>query len=668
MVPTTPSHGFTAFFLLALIGPYASGRPPEDASPSPPPGNVTIEGEEVVARLHDSLPAGAVSWRVLDETRREVARGELLAGSDAARSIVRAGALEVGWYRIEALERDGACVAWTTAAVLARLRAPPPEDSPVAVDAATAWFARDDPPRQAELSRLAALAGVRWVRDRLRWSELQPAPRGLTGARTTYDTAADLEREAGLDVLQVFHDTPAWAADPGLDGGRAPGRFARDLRHVYGLAREAARRFRGRVRAWEPWNEANIQDFGGHSVDEMCAWQKVAWLGFKAGDPQLIVGWNAYAGVPSRLHTEGVLENEAWPYFDTYNIHSYDWPESYVELWAPAREAASGRPIWVTEADRGIRYTGEKPWCELSAKDELRKARHLAHEYCYSLFAGAAMHFHFILGHYTEDSNGVQFGLLRLDRTPRPAYVALAALGRLLAGARCLGRWTQADHPGAAVFAFRARPDGVERDVLVAWCDRAGEWDAKDDCETAWSLPAALRPEAAFDGLGRPLALPLAERLGPGAIFVVLPAGGAAALALEPPPPLSPRRDGTASPVVLQLQLPSSGQRKIEGQEWTHGYDHTLEAGQPATLPIFAYDFSDRPAKGTIRVEKLPPGATIEPSSWDVSIGSMERVEIRATYRPPEGGSGAPGDSWIRLRGDFGDLGRPVIAFRLVPR
>lgn len=629
---------------------------------------MAVEGEEVLARFHDPLPPSAVSWRALDETRREAARGELPAGPVESRAVVRAGELGVGWYRIEALDRDGACVAWTTAAVLARLRAPTPADSPIAVDSATAWFAQDDPAGQAALSRLAALAGVRWVRDRLRWRDLQPTPGDLTGARTTYDLSADLQREAGLDVLQVFHDIPAWAADPELDGGRARGRFSRDLRHAYVLAREAARRFRGRVRAWEPWNEANVQDFGGHSVDEMCAWQKAAWLGFKAGDPELVVGWNAYAAVPTRLHTEGVLENEAWPYFDTYNIHSYDWPESYAELWAPAREAACGRPIWVTEADRGIRYTGTKPWCELAPEDDIRKGRHIAHEYCHSLYAGAAIHFHFILGHYTEDSNGVQFGLLRLDRTPRPSYVALAALGRLLAGARCLGRWTQADRPEARVFAFRARPDGAERDVLVAWCDRPGEWTAKDDCATSWSLPAESRPEAAFDWLGRRLSFPLPERLGPGAVFVVLPAGGAAALPLDPPPPLSPRREGTASPVVLQLQLPRSGQRKIEGQEWAHGHEHTVEAGRPATLPFFVYDFSDRPAKGTIRVEKLPQGATLEPTSWDVSIAPMERAEVRGTYRPPDSGSDASGDLWIRLRGDFGDLGRPVIAFRLVPR
>jgi len=200
------------------------------------------------------------------------------------------------------------------------------------------------------------------------------------------------------------------------------------------------------------------------SVDQMCSWQKAAWLGFKAGAPEVIVGWNATAAVPTPAHTEGALANETWPCFDTYNIHTYDWSHAYADLWKPAREAAAGRPLWITEADRGTPHLKNAPWFDQEPRLERLKAEWMAQAYASSLFAGAQRHFHFILGNYQEP-NGVQFGLLRLDLTPRPAYVALAAVGRCLAGARPLGRW----QPGqdVQVYAFRARPDGVERDVFV---------------------------------------------------------------------------------------------------------------------------------------------------------------------------------------------------------
>jgi len=91
--------------------------------------------------------------------------------------------LGVGWYRVEFGTRERPGLAWTTAAVLRRLTAPTPEDSPVCVDTATAWFARDDELKQRRFANLATLAGVNWIRDRLRWADLQPAPGALVTGR-----------------------------------------------------------------------------------------------------------------------------------------------------------------------------------------------------------------------------------------------------------------------------------------------------------------------------------------------------------------------------------------------------------------------------------------------------------------------------------------------------
>jgi hypothetical protein len=333
------------------------------------PGNVFLEGEDVVVRLPAEFAGQPVSWRLLDDLWQERQVGVVAVG-ERELDRVNLGGLGVGWYRIEFEGPSREEQVFTTAAVLSRLRNPVPEDSPVCVDSATAWFARDDVQHQRRLANLAALAGVNWVRDRLRWSDLQPEPGSLKAGSTTYDTAAAIQREAGLNVLQVFHDTPLWAREAPELGGR----FAPDLRHVFKLSRDMAMRFRGRVQAWEPWNEANVATFGAHTVDQMCSWQKAAWLGFKAGDPELIVGWNATATVPTAEHTRGVLANETWPYYDTYNIHTYDWAHSYFELWGPAREAAAGRPIWITEADRGIRHLKQPPFYDQDPALERLKA------------------------------------------------------------------------------------------------------------------------------------------------------------------------------------------------------------------------------------------------------------------------------------------------------
>jgi hypothetical protein len=620
------------------------------------PGNIFLAGEPVTIRVPPEATGPAVDWRAVDDANEVVGQGSM---NDAAAGL---GILGVGWYRVEFLDATGAVTARTTAGVLARLGAATPQDSPICVDSATSWFARSDVAGQEGFAYLAALAGVNWIRDRLSWGDVQTGPETFA-PETTYDSAATIQAKYGLKVLQVFHATPRWAIDRDLDGGRATQRFPRDLRHLYRFCQAMARRYEGRVLAWEPWNEANIANFGGHTIDEMCTHQKAAYLAFKAGRPDLTVCWNVYAGSGTPLHTQGVFENEVWRYFDTYNIHTYSQPDAYLSQFAPARQAACGRPLWLTECGIGLHWQTERPWSELSPTDERRQAEFIAPSYASSLFAGVSRHFFFILGNYPENRN--QFGILRHDQTPRPAYLALAAVGHLLAGARPMGRLLPQESPEVRIYAFRAVPDGVESDVLVAWANQP----------TNISWPQGLSPRQVYDYLGRSLAPALPAGLTPSAIFVVLPKGEAEMLKLERPPdlslsrgegvpPLSRGQDAgdtrgqdalaTICPVVLQLQMPAP---TIDLKQQAH----LVPAGTPVDLALFAYNFSDSKVSGTVAAQ-TPAGWETTPANWTIDLDPMERKPLPARILIPSAQTGA---EWIRWNGDFGTAGRPVLAVRL---
>jgi len=602
------------------------------------PGNVFVAGEEVSAKVVANLSSKAVRWRAMNDRRSIVGQGVL----EKDKRSVKLGDLGIGWYRIEFLDEGDTVVGWTTAAVLARLAEPTPQDSPICADSATAWFANGDAARQERFAQLAALAGVNWIRDRLSWGGIHRGPIDFA-QNTTYDSAASLQAKHGLKLLQVFHDSPGWAVDKQLDDKGAQ-RFTRDLRLLYKFCKTMAKRYEGQVLAWEPWNEANITVFGGHTIDEMCSHQKAAYLAFKAGNPKVTVCWNVYAGAGTDLHTQGVIENESWPYFETYNIHSYRKPKDYAQQFAPAREAACGRPIWITECGVPLPWTTGGPEHELSQADELEQAGFLARSYASSLFAGVNRHFFFILGNYGERK--IQFGLLRNDQTPRPGYVALAAIGRLLAGAKCRGRSLSDDNPSVHIYAFRSRPDGKRRDVLIVWADKP----------TKWSLPQDVSVEAVYDYLGRPLGKVTPETIDSAPLFVLLPRSKARKLPLEVCLQASAFRAGSPSPVVLQLQMPQSA-TDLNKQA------HKVELKDEADLDVFAYNFSDETVTGTISVEHAPDGWRLTPGRIKVEIEPMgrKRLSIRVSAEKPAEG-------WIKLQGDFSDAGRPILAFRLVPK
>jgi hypothetical protein len=381
----------------------------------------------------------------------------------------------------------------------------------------------------------------------------------------------------------------------------------------------------------------------------MCTHQKAAYLGYKAGNPDLTVCWNVYAGAGSPLHTKGVLENQTWPYFETYNIHSYRKPDDYLKQFAPARQAACGRPIWITEC--GVRAVAKtpKPWSEMSQEDEIKQAKFLARSYASSLFAGVNRHFFFILGNYHERE--VQFGLLRYDQTPRPGYVALATLGRLLAGARCLGRWIPQENPPVRIYAFNSRPDGRHRDVLVLWADKS----------TTWPLPKSLSVEAVYDYLGKPLDKNAMAKIDSAPVFVIIQKDTARNMPLEPPSHSSAFRGGKPSPVVLQLQMHNNS-TMLDRQA------HTVPPNKETNLNLLAYNFSDKTVTGTITVQNSPQGCKLTPDRWEITIEPMERKRLPARVTVNASGTDKANDGWIKLQGDFEDAGRSVLAFRLVPK
>ncbi len=616
-------------------------------------GNVFLLGERVAVRIPKGIE-NVRQWRVADEMEREIGRGER---ADGTSDTVKLGELPVGWYWVGLFDASGKELGWTTAAVLAPLAAPTPQDSPICVDSAVAWFARNDPVKQEQLTRLAALAGVNWVRDRMQWRDIEPAE-GQFAADTTYDSSATIQNRFGLKVLQVYHTTPRWAVEPGGATGRFPG----DLRYAYRFAKAMAQRYKGRVQAWEPWNESNVATFGGHTMDEMCSYQKAAYLGFKAGDADVTVCWNATTAVPTERQTDGLLLNETWSYFDTYNIHTYDWADGYERLWTPTRRAACGKPLWITESDRGMKSEPTSPTHDFSVVNRRLKAQYVTQSYVESLHAGANRHFHFILGQYGEGE--VQFGLLRHDMTPWPSYVALAALGRFLAGGRCMGRLEASGASEVHIYGFRSQADGERRDVLVAWTEKNADWPARGKAKHDWRLPEGLRVQQCFDYLGREVAVAETVTLTSSPIFLVMPEGQCDGLSLTRPA-AAPRRVDDPCPIVLQCAMPQGMAKNIKRIPWASEYEYAVDAERPCRVPIRVYNFGSEPVRGTVRVSRLPPGCKAEPTEWKVELEPMGRAELATEVVITKEMTFKAEDTWLTLCGDFAAGGRPVLAFRL---
>ena len=305
------------------------------------------------------------------------------------------------------------------------------------------------------------------------------------------------------------------------------------------------------------------------------------------------------------------------------------------------------------------------PTQDLSPHSQLLKAQYITQSYVQSLHAGAHRHFHFILGQYSEGTT--QFGLLRHDMTPRPGYVALAALGRLLAGARCLGRYEQADQPELHAYAMRARPDGVERDVLILWAEKNVDWPARGCTSLEWRVPRDLTVEHVYDYLGRTQPPADLYQLTSAPMLLMLPKGECARLPLARTAE-STRRSDAMSSVVLQCALPRGSAVNIKRIPWAWEYEYAFPCGVEKEVPVFVYNFGSNAVRGTIRLEHVPEGCRVQPDQWQVELQPMERSQLTALVVASGEQTGRDEDDWITLRGDLDLDHQPVVAFRFITR
>ena len=608
-----------SFFLLALVQalvPTAFARSIPRPLPSHP-GNIFVATEAVQIKL----PSGSSNtWRLVDYEGKTVREGRAEQGAAAL------GKLPVGYYELATGAPDAA--SRVSLGVIEPLHAPTPLDSPIGIDVAMAWFFPKE--KMGEVANLCTLAGMNRVRDRLMWQELEPK-RGEFVGENKYDQSAEAQLKAGLQILQVSHVSAAWANPDVMH-------FPPDLRDIYNFNREMARRWQGKVCAFEPWNEADIKEFGGHTGSEMASLQKAAYFGLKAGNSNVIACLNVFA-IRRAATLSDFNNNEAWPYFDTFNLHHYEPLKNYPSLYADFRAVSGGKPLWVSECSVKIKWQGDERLHELTDEDARLQAERLTKTYALSLHQGAVAIFYFMLPHYTEGV--LQYGILRADLTPRPAFVAAAAVGRLLAGAKPAGRIDLGNKTGQA-YCFDAEPDGRPAKVLVAW----------GPTETDFELPA--EPKACFDFLGRPL--PVSERrvkVGSAPIFAIL--DKSAPLHLVPPPKPAKLLEGRPTRLVLQALLPKADIVLDKSA-------YRVPAAGPKNIPIFLYNFGSDKARGNLTV-KAPEGWKAKlPTDVEVSPGERKELEMELESN----GNKTATEADIRVMGDFARAGQPLLALRVV--
>jgi hypothetical protein len=193
------------------------------------------------------------------------------------------------------------------------------------------------------------------------WPDLQPNKAQWQFERL--DRYVSLAQQHGTSILLPLGGSPTWAsARPQIATNYSPGFTAEpaNLDDWRTYVRTLASRYKGRIRAYEIWNEPNLKDFWSGTTDQMVTLTKEASQIIHSVDPHAIVvspSATAEYGIPWLVE---FLRKGGGQYVDVIGYHFYldpptKAPEEIVPFIQRVRQVLTennlgNMPLWNTES------------------------------------------------------------------------------------------------------------------------------------------------------------------------------------------------------------------------------------------------------------------------------------------------------------------------------
>lgn len=367
----------------------------------------------------------------------------------------------------------------------------------------------------------AAELNVGWDRILFYWNEIQPTgPDDWNTLHVLEEWLVDAQAHDRM-VMGLLKNTPPWATDGEPFSGVPRGLYlpADDPENLWaGYVRKVIEYYAPRgVHNWIVWNEPEIaanvygHEFAGTTQDYYQL-LKVAYQVAKANDPEAVIhlaGWS-YWHDPQWLNTfmsVAARDPEATAndyYFDTITLHIYFRVETVEQLVQETRRILERygieKPIWINETNASPNldpgWPVERPAFQV---DLDQQAWYIVQAHALGFGADAASIGVYKLIDVQLPPGGESFGILRPNRTRRPAFEAYKATVRYLHDFTYpVGRQVT---PDFYVFSFR-RPEEVTR---ILWSRTAAPLTVQVPALAADGLLVSAlgetQPLAAIDGV-----------------------------------------------------------------------------------------------------------------------------------------------------------------------
>ncbi|MCF7992567.1 MAG: cellulase family glycosylhydrolase [Thiohalocapsa sp.] len=277
-----------------------------------------------------------------------------------------------------------------------------------------------------QIARHAALwrqAGIQWVRTDFVLSFVESPSDQFDFSKP--DRVVRTLDEADIGILGLLHDAPGLGAKREKD--------EEDLDRWLAFVEQTVERYKGRVGAWEIWNEPNLDQFWKAPDPSIYGkFLKATYKTIKSVDPNATVVFGATARGDWDFLERAAASSDGS--FDVLAIHPYAHddpvsPESYIPFVAGslqnllARADVGARPIWFTEWGWPTHF-GRKGYTPK------QQARYLVRGYILALHTGIERVFWYEFQDFsrTNERDRDSFGLVTFAGHKKPSFTAYQTL------------------------------------------------------------------------------------------------------------------------------------------------------------------------------------------------------------------------------------------------
>ena len=191
--------------------------------------------------------------------------------------------------------------------------------------------------------------GIVWVRNDFYWRRVEPEKGVWDFSR--YDKMLEENKKSGRKVLAILAFDNHWLYK---NGRRRDYISPQNLPLYINYVETVVTRYKGKVDAWEIWNEPNVPiRFWNGPAKDFFALSKAAAQKIKEIDPNAYVVAGAFFRSPS-LFIKGMWKYGALENVDAISLHPYsNTPESMIRVYDSferlIRKLGFAGDIWVTE-------------------------------------------------------------------------------------------------------------------------------------------------------------------------------------------------------------------------------------------------------------------------------------------------------------------------------